>query len=402
MKVLVLNAGSSSIKYELFEMKKRKALASGLLERIGEERGCLTHRSQRDTDSCKTLREGKVDDHREGFAWIADALGKSGEIASADELIGVGHRVVHGGEAFQAPALIDESVIDRIREQIPLAPLHNPANLVGIEVAMAGMPDVPHVAVFDTAFHHSIPRHAYLYALPYSLYEDHHVRRYGFHGTSHAFVAKSAARLLGRPLEELRLVILHLGNGASAAAVANGKSIDTSMGLTPLEGLVMGTRSGDLDPAIVFFLSRVTGLDNDSLESMLNRESGLKGISGQNDMRELLRRTREGDERAELALDIYTYRIKKYIGAYVAAMGGVDAVVFTAGIGENAGEIRARACAGLEALGIAVDSKRNAIGGGEAREIQTDDSRAKVLVIPTDEELEIAEQTLDCILGSPT
>ncbi len=397
MKVLVLNAGSSSIKYELFDMSERGALASGLLERIGEQRACLTHRLQEGANTHASVREGKVDDHREGFEWIADALGQSGGIANLEGLIGVGHRVVHGGEDFKAPAIIDAEVIDRIRGQIPLAPLHNPANLVGIEVAMASMPNVPHVAVFDTAFHQSIPRHAYLYALPYSLYEEHHVRRYGFHGTSHAFVAKRAARLLGRPLEELRLVILHLGNGASAAAVVNGRSIDTSMGMTPLEGLVMGTRSGDLDPAIIFFLSRATGLGNDELESMLNRDSGLKGISDQNDMRELLRLAESGDERAKLAIEVYSYRIRKYIGAYVAAMGGVDAVVFTAGIGENAGEIRARACSGLDALGIRIDPKRNATRGNEAREIQTDDGKAKVLVVPTDEELEIAEQTLDCI-----
>lgn len=400
MKILVLNAGSSSIKYELFDMAGREVLASGLVERIGEAQSRLTQQHRAGGDFQETLRKGAVADHREGFAWIAAALRDSGAVQSPDELSGVGHRVVHGGEAFQAPALIDEQVMEQIREQIPLAPLHNPANLVGIEVAMAGLPDVAHVAVFDTAFHHSIPPHAYHYALPFELYETHHVRRYGFHGTSHGFVAKQAARYLGQPLDTLNLITLHLGNGASAAAIQNGRSIDTSMGLTPLEGLVMGTRSGDLDPAIIFFLARATGLENDALESLLNRESGLKGICGVNDMREILRRADAGDERAALAIDVYAYRIKKYIGAYCAALGRIDAIVFTAGIGENSPEIRSRACSGLSALGIEIDPGRNASPDDGAREIQPADTPLKVLVIPTDEELEIAEQTVDCIRRS--
>jgi acetate kinase len=400
VKVLVLNAGSSSIKYELFDMAIHEVLASGLLERIGEKQGRLEQWHRTDGTKHETLREGAVADHREGFTWIAAALRESEAVTNPDELYGVGHRVVHGGEAFQAPALIDERVMDKIREQTPLAPLHNPANLVGIEVAMAGLPDVPHVAVFDTAFHHSMPPHAYHYALPFELYEAHRVRRYGFHGTSHAFVAKQAARYLGKPLDTLNLIVLHLGNGASAAAIENGLSIDTSMGMTPLEGLVMGTRCGDIDPAIVFFLARATGLKNDELESMLNRESGLKGICGANDMREVLRRAGEEDERAALAIEMYTYRLKKYIGAYYAALGRVDGIVFTAGIGENAAEIRARACGGLSGLGIAVDPRKNEARSKGAREIQTDDGSVKVLVIPTDEELEIAEETVECIQRS--
>ncbi|MGI9343375.1 MAG: acetate/propionate family kinase, partial [Gammaproteobacteria bacterium] len=347
MKVLVLNAGSSSIKYELFDMAKREVLAAGLMERIGEPQARLKHRHRKAGAMQESLREGAVADHREGFAWIGEALRNSGVVSGPEDLSGVGHRVVHGGDAFQAAALIDARVVARIREQIPLAPLHNPANLVGIEVAMAGIPDVPQVAVFDTAFHHSMPPHAYRYALPDELYGAHRVRRYGFHGTSHAFVAKQAALYLGQPLDTLNLISLHLGNGASAAAIENGRSIDTSMGMTPLEGLVMGTRCGDLDPAIVFFLARETGLDNDALESLLNRDSGLKGICGVNDMREVLRRVEDGDERAELAIDIYAYRIKKYIGAYCAALGRIDAIVFTAGIGENSPDIRSRACSGL-------------------------------------------------------
>lgn len=400
MKILVLNAGSSSIKYELFDMESREALASGLVERIGEAQGRLKQRHRAGGDFQETLRDGAVADHREGFAWIAEALRDSGAVRSADELAGVGHRVVHGGEAFKAPALIDARVIEQIRAQIPLAPLHNPANLVGIEVAMAGLTDLPHVAVFDTAFHHSLPPHAYHYALPFELYEAHHVRRYGFHGTSHGFVAKQAALYLGQPLDTLNLITLHLGNGASAAAIKNGRSVDTSMGLTPLEGLAMGTRCGDLDPAIVFYLARATGLKNDAIESLLNRDSGLKGICGVNDMREVLRRADEGDERAALAKDVYAYRIKKYIGAYCAALGRIDAIVFTAGIGENSPDIRSRACSGLSALGIGIDPDRNASAAGGAREIQPADGPVKVLVIPTDEELEIAEQTVDCIRRS--
>jgi acetate kinase len=401
VKVLVLNAGSSSIKYELFDMTNRRPLASGMLERIGERESRLTYRQCSDGGAAtEAERKGPLANHREGFAWIGAALRESGALRKSAELYGVGHRVVHGGEAFQEPTLIDERVVQRIREQIPLAPLHNPANLTGIEVAVAGLPDVPHVAVFDTAFHHTIPPRAYHYALPHELYANHHVRRYGFHGTSHFFVAKQAARYFGRPLESLNLIVLHLGNGASVAAIESGRSIDTSMGLTPLEGLIMGTRSGDIDPAIVFFAARATGASNDALESMLNQESGLVGICGANDMREILRRASDGDERAELAIEMYTYRLKKYIGAYCAALGRVDAIVFTAGIGENAAEIRARACDGLSAFGISVEPGRNAERSQAIREIQTEDGRVRVLVIPTDEEFEIAEETVECIQRS--
>ncbi len=402
MKVLVLNAGSSSIKYELFDMTDRSVLASGLLERIGERESRLTHHHRGEDDGAMTEveRKGPVADHHEGFTWIEAALRESGSVRESSELYAVGHRVVHGGEAFHEPTLIDASVMETIRAQIPLAPLHNPANLIGIEVAMEHFSAVPHVAVFDTAFHHSIPPHAHHYAIPHDLYTTHHVRRYGFHGTSHVYVAKQAARHLGRPLESLNLIVLHLGNGASITAIERGKSIDTSMGLTPLEGLIMGTRSGDLDPAIVFFLARATGRSNDALESLLNKESGLKGICGANDMREILRRADEGDERAALAIEMYAYRLKKYIGAYYAALGRVDGIVFTAGIGENAAAIRARACGGLSALGIAVDPRKNETRSDGAREIQTDDATVKVLVIPTDEELEIAEETVECVEGS--
>jgi acetate kinase len=401
VKVLVLNAGSSSIKYELFDMTHRRALASGLLERIGERESRLTHQQRAAGGATPEIeRKGPVADHREGFGWIGEALRESGTVRESGELYGVGHRIVHGGEVFQEPTLIDDRVMERIREQIPLAPLHNPANLAGIEVAVARLPDVPHVAVFDTAFHHSIPAHAYHYALPYEFYTTHHVRRYGFHGTSHLYVAKQAARHLRRPLEALNLIVLHLGNGASITAIQNGRSIDTSMGLTPLEGLIMGTRSGDIDPAIVFFLARVTGRSNDELESLLNKESGLKGICGANDMREILRRACEGDARADLAIEMYVYRLKKYIGAYYAALGRVDGIAFTAGIGENAAEIRARACDGLSGLGIDLDPRKNAARSQDIREIQAQGASVKVMVIPTDEELEIADETVECIQRS--
>jgi len=398
MKVLVINSGSSSIKYQLFDMTARAVLASGILEQIGEAQSRLTHRTHNRRGKMKQVEMTKpVADHREGFQHIEAALGESGAVQDASQLFGIGHRVVHGGEKFKEPILINEKVIDTIRRLIPLAPLHNPANLLGIEVAMQSAPEVPHVAVFDTAFHQSIPVHAFRYAIPQDLYEAHHVRRYGFHGTSHYYVAKQAAKLLDRPLKTLNLITLHLGNGASAAAVKRGKSIDTSMGMTPLEGLIMGTRSGDIDPAIIFYLGRQTGLGRDAVESILNKDSGLKGICGVNDMREIEELARADNFRARLAIEMVCYRIKKYIGAYTAVLGRLDALVFTAGIGENSALIRARSCRGLSHLGLKVDSKKNRRKSKEAFEIQTRDSTVKILVIPTNEELEIAEQTVACI-----
>ena len=398
MKVLVINSGSSSIKYQLFDMTAGTVLASGVLEQIGESESQLTHHTrsaQGEMDEIK--KTGAVADHQAGFALIGTVLGESGALQDTGELFGIGHRVVHGGEEFKQPTLINKKVIDTIRRLIPLAPLHNPANLLGIEVAMQSAPDVPQVAVFDTAFHQSIPEHAFRYAIPRNLYRKHHVRRYGFHGTSHYYVAKQAARLMGRPLKTVNLITLHLGNGASATAVKGGKSIDTSMGMTPLEGLIMGTRSGDIDPAIIFYLGRQTGLGRDAVESILNRDSGLKGICGVNDMRAIEKLARGGDSRAQLALEMFCYRIKKYIGAYAAVLGRLDAIVFTAGIGENSALIRARSCRGLSHLGIAVDSAKNKRKSRQAFEIQTKTSTAKVLVVPTNEELEIAQQTLTCI-----
>jgi acetate kinase len=371
MRVLVLNCGSSSIKYRLFE--EDESVAKGIVERIG----------QHDSD---------IPDHRLGLERVMDALGSS---MSDGGLDAIGHRVVHGGEEFVEPTLIESDVIERIRDQIPLAPLHNPANLLGIEVAVELQPDLPQVAVFDTAFHRTLPPHAYRYAVPESMYREHGVRRYGFHGTSHAYVAQRAAEHLDRPLEELDLITLHLGNGASATAIKKGDSVDTSMGLSPLEGLVMGSRSGDIDPAIVFHLERSAGLSNDEVESMLNRQSGLLGLCGDMDLREVERRSAEGDAQAALALDVYGYRIKKYVGAYLAVLGSVDAIVFTGGVGENQPDIRRRALDGMEGFGVALDPDRNGAADPSTGPANIDSKKSSVavLVVATNEELEIARQT---------
>ena len=379
VKILVLNSGSSSIKYRLFRMESMAVLRVGVVDRIGEPGA------------------SPVRDHREGFLRVMSVLSESGAIRGAADLYGIGHRVVHGGDRFREPARVDAGVLEAIRETIPFAPLHNPGNLQGIEVALAMCPGVPQVAVFDTAFHQTMPPHAFHYALPYDLCAAHRVRRYGFHGTSHAHVARRAAGLLGKPPGMLNLITLHLGNGASAAAIRGGESVDTSMGMTPLEGLIMGTRCGDLDPAVPFFLAGATGKPPGELLALLNEESGLKGICGANDMREVHRKAAGGDPSASLAIDMYGYRVKKYIGAYTAVLGRVDALVFTGGIGENDAEVRRRACEGLSPLGIAVDEAGNGSPSREPREIQREGMPVKVLVIPTDEELEIALQTVACI-----
>jgi acetate kinase len=399
MKVVVINSGSSSVKYEVFEASDFSALSSGLLEKIGESESRHIHRAYVPTGTVKeTVRRGRVGNHEEGFRFILSMPADSHVIGNSAELLGIGHRVVHGGEAFQEPVLIDEKVVETIRELIPLAPLHNPANLLGIEAARQAFPGVSQVAVFDTAFHQSMPPHAFIYSLPYSFYALHHVRRYGFHGTSHLWVAKRAAAHLGKSLKVLRLITLHLGNGASAAAIQNGVSVDTSMGMTPLEGLVMGTRCGDLDPAVPFYLRRVTGMPEGDLEALLNKGSGLKGICGANDMREILQMADRGESLARLAVELYCYRIKKYIGAYFAVLGRVDAVVFTGGIGENAAPIRKRCCQGLEGLGITVDEGKNREACAEVLEIQRDSGLVKVLAVRTNEEREIAEQTVAALL----
>jgi acetate kinase len=396
MKILVINTGSSSIKYELFDMDHCKILAGGLAEKIGEESSILTHkRTLPNGESEKNVDENTIADHYEGLNRIVGLLvdPEHGVIADKSEISAVGHRVVHGGETFHSTTIIDEDVIAAIMENIPLAPLHNPPNLMGIEVAGSIFPDAPQVAVFDTGFHQTIPSHAFLYAIPYEMYERHKIRRYGFHGTSHAYVSEQAAEYLGRPLTELNLITIHIGNGASMTAIKNGKSVDTSMGMTPLAGLVMGTRSGDIDPALPFFMADHLGISLQEINRLLNKESGLKGLCGTNDMREVIENMKKGDKQAAMALDVYVYRIKKYIGAYFAALEVVDAVIFTAGVGEHAPLIREKSCQGLNRLGIEIDANKNAVPGGSIREISSPNSEVKVLVIPTNEELEIARET---------
>jgi acetate kinase len=390
--VLVLNAGSSSLKYQLIDMSEDAAdrvTASGLVERIGEAQGRLVHRT---AGADELIEEGEIPDHGAALDRVLAAFERTGGLTEAP--FAVGHRVVHGGDRFSGPTVVDDDVLAEIRDLVPLAPLHNPANIAGIEVARSRYPDTPQVAVFDTAFHAAMPPHAWRYALPRELADRLRIRRYGFHGTSHAYVARAAAAHLGRPLDELALVTLHLGNGCSAAAVAGGRSIDTSMGLTPLGGLVMGTRSGDLDPGILAHLHREGGLDLDAIDTLLNKESGMKGLAGSNDLREVHARADAGDADAAEALDVFCYRIRCTVGAYAAALGRLDALVFTAGIGENDADVRARVCAGLGVLGVEPDEARNAERSRATRTISADGSAVAVLVVPTDEELEIAEQTL--------
>ena len=396
MKILVINTGSSSIKYQLFDISHDKILASGLAEKIGEATSTLVHKKIYATgEEREKIEEGVIANHYDGLNRIVDLLvdPEHGVIQEKSEISAVGHRVVHGGERFQSPTIIDEKVLAAIKENIPLAPLHNPPNLTGIEVAKKIFPDSPQVAVFDTAFHQTIPIEAYLYAVPFELYEKYRIRRYGFHGTSHAYVAKKAADYLGRPLAELNFITIHLGNGASMAALKNGKCVDTSMGMTPLAGLVMGTRSGDVDPGLPFFLAHHRRMTIKDIDKLLNNESGLKGICGSNDMREVIEKKDAGDERARIALDVYTYRIKKFIGAYYAVLGNLDGLVFTAGIGENSPYIRERCCLKLHKLGIDIDPERNNQAGSGIQEISCPDSKVKVLVIPTNEELQIALET---------
>ncbi len=397
MKILVLNSGSSSLKYELFDMKGRVSLASGIAERIGDEGSRLVHRQREGVGRPVEVPKGPIADHGAALQRIAAIFGEAHRLRDDEAFAGIGHRVVHGGEVFREATRIDAAVVEKIRELSSLAPLHNPANLQGIEVALEHEPDVPHVAVFDTAFHQTLPPRAYRYAIPEAWYTSHGVRRYGFHGTSHAYVAREAAAHLGRPLEELNLITLHLGNGASACAVAGGRSVETSMGLTPLEGLVMGTRCGDLDPSVIGHLAAETGQSLDKLEAALNRESGLEGLCGASDLRDVLEREAAGDARARLALEVYVHRIRKYVGAYTAVLGRVDGIVFTAGVGENSPEIRERVCQGLEGIGIRIDPARNRAAGKGVEAIHSDAVAVAVLVVPTDEELEIAEQTLRCV-----
>jgi acetate kinase len=391
--VLVINSGSSSFKYQLIDMETERPLASGLVERIGERSGHTTHEGP----NGKSERTLKIPDHTAGFRAMLDAFEADGPSLEEFPPVAVGHRVVHGGKRFFEPTVVTPLVEINIEDLADLAPLHNPANLEGIRAAEKAFPDVPHVAIFDTAFHQTLPPEAYTYAIDAELAKKHRVRRYGFHGTSHKYVSEKVAEFLGTPLGELKQIVLHLGNGASACAIDGGRSVDTSMGMTPLEGLVMGTRSGDVDPAVLIHLARRAHLDTDALDELLNRKSGLLGLSGHGDMRDVQKAADDGDQDARLALDTYLHRLKHYIGAYIAVLGGLDVLTFTAGVGENAPAVRAGAVAGLEALGIRLDESRNAQRGSGVRVVSTDDSPVTVLVVPTNEELEIARQTLAAI-----
>ncbi|HAK95205.1 MAG TPA: acetate kinase [Planctomycetes bacterium] len=391
MKVLVINCGSSSIKYQLYDMPAGNVLAKGLLERIGEPTSRLLHQARGAAHEIPCAAE----DHVAGMETILATLASpdKGVMGAITEIGACGHRVVHGGEEFTGSVIIDGDVIASIERFADLAPLHNPPNLAGIRAARRELPDVPQIACFDTAFHATIPEVAYLYALPYALYEQYRIRRYGFHGTSHRYVARRAAALLGRDKYDINAITCHLGNGCSMAAVRGGRSADTSMGLTPLEGLVMGTRSGDFDPAILMYLAE-KGMDTRRLNSLCNKESGLLGISGiSNDMRNLAAQARNGERRAALAIDMFCYRVRKYIGAYTAVLGTLDAVVFTGGIGENSPLVREKSCGALAQIGIELDPEKNARPPAREADVAAAASRVRVLVIPTDEEAAIAQDT---------
>ncbi len=392
MKILIVNAGSSSLKYQLIDMDNEATIAQGLIERIGIEGGKLTQK----VNGVKRVIQSELKDHLDAVAMMIQALTDKdhGVIASMDEVGAVGHRVVQGGELFTASAVINDEVIAAIEKNVQLAPLHNPANLMGIYACQKIMPNTPMVAVFDTAFHQTMPPKSYLYGVPMEYYERLRVRRYGFHGTSHRYVSQRAAVILGRPIEELRLVTCHLGNGSSMAAVQFGKSVDTSMGMTPLEGVIMGTRSGNVDPAVLQFIMNHENLDINQMLDILNKQSGFLGISGiSSDMRDVEEAAAKGDRNSQIAIDMLYQGIKKYIAAYAAVMGGVDAVIFTAGIGENGWELREGVLENMEFLGIKFDKEKNKVRGKEI-EISTPDSKVKVLVVPTNEEIVIARDTL--------
>ena len=397
MNILVINCGSSSLKYQLINSDTEDVLAKGLVERIGIDGSCLTHTP---SGKDKVVIKESIPDHNKAVKMVIDALvnGEYGVIKSLDEIDAVGHRVVHGGEKFDKAVIITDEVMKDIEELSALAPLHNPANLIGINSCKENMPGKPQVAVFDTAFHQTMPAKAYMYGLPYEYYEKYKVRRYGFHGTSHDFVSKHAAELVGKNRDDLKIIVCHLGNGASVSAVKNGKCIDTSMGLTPLEGLIMGTRSGDLDPAIIDFICEKEGLSADEMNSVLNKKSGIYGLSNytSSDFRDLCDAEADGNEYAKLALDTYCYRVAKYIGSYVCAMQGVDIIALTAGCGENNYRTRRGICEYLRYLGVEVDDEKLKIRG-EDLIVSTPDSKVKVMIVPTNEELAIAKQTVELL-----
>ncbi|WP_415973102.1 acetate kinase [Rhodococcus sp. 077-4] len=392
MSILVVNSGSSSVKFQLVDPGSGESLANGLVERIGESDGRveLDHRGE------TSERTQHIEDHGAGLALAFEMLADAG-VGLDSDVTAVGHRVVHGGTVFYRPTIIDDAVVQQISDLSALAPLHNPPNVLGIEVARKQLPNVPHVAVFDTAFFHSLPDAAATYAIDATVAAEHDIRRYGFHGTSHRYVSEQVAQFLGRDLAEIDQIVLHLGNGASASAVAGGRAVDTSMGLTPLEGLVMGTRSGDIDPGVIMHLRRSAGMSVDDIDALLNRRSGLIGLSGVNDFRQLQERIDDGDASARLAYDVYIHRLRKYIGAYMIGLGRLDAITFTAGVGENAAAVRADALASLQGFGIEIDPERNAVRSKQARVISTDSSKVTVLVVPTNEELAIARAADDLV-----
>lgn len=393
MKILVINCGSSSLKYQFLDMNNESVLAKGLVERIGIEGSVLKHEK---TGMDKEVINADIKDHEIALKLVMDALvnEKYGAIKDLSEIDAVGHRVVHGGESFAKSVLIDENVMKGIKDCIDLAPLHNPPNITGIRACQKLLPNVKMVAVFDTAFHQTMPESSYIYAIPYEYYEKYRIRRYGFHGTSHLFVSERAAQIMGKNKEDLNIITCHLGNGASVSAIKGGKCIDTSMGLTPLEGLIMGTRSGDMDPAIVTFLMEKEGLSAKEVDNMLNKKSGVLGISGvSSDFRDIEEEAEKGNKKAQLALDMFHTRVKKYIGAYAAQLGHVDALVFTAGLGENSAESREEICKNMDFLGIEIDTNVNKVRGKETL-ISTENSKIKVYIIPTNEELVIARDTL--------
>ena len=393
MNILVINCGSSSLKYQLINSESEEVLANGLCERIGIDGSCITHQPK---GGEKVKTEIAMPTHTQAVAAVIEKLTdeKVGVVKSLAEIDAVGHRIVHGGEKFASSVVIDAEVMKAIEDCNDLAPLHNPANLIGINSCKEIMPDVPMVAVFDTAFHQTMPKKAYLYGLPYEYYEKYKVRRYGFHGTSHDFVSNRVAEIMGRKREDLKIIVCHLGNGASVSAVKNGKCVDTSMGLTPLEGLIMGTRSGDIDPAIVSFLADKEGKTADEIINICNKKSGVLGLSGgvSSDFRDLAQAAADGNEKADIALKTWAYHVAKYVGAYAAAMNGVDVIAFTAGVGENNVDARAEVCSYLGYLGVTINAEANKKRGEEV-EISTPDSTTKVYVVPTDEELAIARET---------
>lgn len=393
MKVLVINCGSSSLKYQLIDMSNESALAQGLVERIGIEGSILTQKVDgRDKYIIKT----PMNDHKDAIELVLKALvdEKNGVIKSMDEISSVGHRVVHGGEKYAQSVLVTDEVMKELEECAKLAPLHNPPNIIGINACKELMPNTPMTVVFDTAFHQTMPQEAYMYAIPYEVYENHGIRKYGFHGTSHKYVSSVAAEEMGKDIKDLKIITCHLGNGASVAAVKNGQCVDTSMGFTPLEGLVMGTRCGNIDAAAVTFLMTELKMSAEEVNTLLNKESGVLGVSGvSSDFRDIEDASSKGNERAKLALNMFDYRVRQYIGSYAASMGGVDCVVFTAGLGENAIETRETICKGLEFLGIEIDKEKNNVRG-KVREISKDGSKVKVFVVPTNEELMIARDTV--------